>query len=141
MPIHVRLLASLAALILGVLIAGAGITEFFGKDSSFVVAMVGAALGAAGFFMILPLLQNMPATKQGLAQWAAQSPVAAKATGGVCAFVGAMILLIVIWIFLGAEMRRGSGRVLGGGIVLGGGLIFLGYTIFRMSPKPPEDQL
>ena len=82
MPIQVRLLAGLAALIFGILIAAAGTTEFFGEDSSFVVAMIGAALGAAGFFMIVPLLQNIPATKKGMAQWATQSPVAAKTTGG-----------------------------------------------------------
>lgn len=137
MPIQVRLLAGLAALIFGVLIAGAGITDFFGKESSFVIAIVGAALGAGGFFLILPLLQNMPATKQGLAQWAAQSPTAAKTTGGVCTIAGVAILLIVVWAFLGAGMRRGTGKMLGGGIVMGGGLIFLGYTIFRMGPKKP----
>ena len=135
MPIHVRLLVGLVAIVGGIAIAAAGIFEFFGADSSLVIALVGAAAGAAGFYLVVPLLQDFPATKNELSKWAAESPQAALATGSGCILLGAAIILICLWAFFGSEMRRGGGKTLGLGLGLGGGLAFLGYSIIRLRPK------
>ncbi len=148
MSTHIRLIISLFALGIGLVLAGIGIFEtsvpieltmFLNLPHSAYkyLAFSGTGLLAFGLYQFYPLLTNRQRTLTDLAQWARQSPLPALLVAAVCIFAGVTLGGSTIWSF-GTMLLTGQSFqirpvVIGLAIGISGALIWLGSLLMWMS--------
>jgi hypothetical protein len=148
MKTHIRLISSIVALCVGVLLAAIGIFEPPELDELMMtlnlpraaymyLAFIGMGIGAFGVYQFIPLLSNWRNTQAELAQWASQSPSQARIVALFCLSLGVTIAGGTIWSTFAVISTPSSAsitirsRPIALAIVTGGSLVWLGWSIFR----------
>jgi hypothetical protein len=148
MKTHVRLISSIVALSIGVLLATIGIFEppeldglmmalNLPRSAYMYMAFIGMGVGGFGVYQFLPLLSNWRHTRAEVAQWASDSPRQASVVALTCILLGLTIAGGTIWsTFASVSTPSASSvtvrfRPIALAIVTGGSLVWLGWSIFR----------
>jgi hypothetical protein len=143
-----RLIFSIIALSIGVLLATIGIFEPPELDELMMtlnlphsaykyMAFIGMGAVALGVYQFLPLLSNWRHTQAELAQWASASPSQASVAALVCISIGLTILGGTLWSTFATVSTPSAYsttirfRPIALAIVTGGSLVWLGWSIFR----------
>lgn len=148
MKTHVRLISSIVALSIGVLLATIGIFEppeldelmmvlNLPRSAYMYVAFIGMGVGGFGVYQFLPLLSNWRHSRAEVAQWASESPNQASVVALSCIFLGLTIAGGTLWSMFAAVSTPSASsttlrfRSIALALVTGGSLVWLGWSIFR----------
>jgi hypothetical protein len=143
-----RLISSVVALSVGVMLATIGIFEppeldglmmalNLPRSAYLYMAFIGMGLGAFGVYQFIPLLSNWRHTRAEMAEWASASPSQASVVALTCIFLGLTIAGGTIWSTFSSVSTPSASSVtlrfrpIALAIVTGGSLVWLGWSIFR----------